>query len=38
MDYELILICYTSGQMSERQWQEHLKEDDFAAWLDKHTA
>ena len=34
--YELLLICYRSGQVSERQWQEHLKDAGFVAWLDNH--
>ena len=25
--YELLWQCYKSGQISEKQWQEHLKED-----------
>lgn len=32
-DFEMLLACYKSGQVSERQWQEHLKNADFAAWL-----
>lgn len=31
--YELIYLSYKSGQMSERQWQEHLKDEVFAAWV-----
>jgi hypothetical protein len=31
--YELLLQCYRSGQISERQWQEHLKDEAFAAWI-----
>jgi hypothetical protein len=30
---ELILACYQSGQMTEAQWLEHLKDETFAAWL-----
>ena len=26
--FELLFQCYLSGQMSERQWQEHLKYDE----------
>ncbi len=33
MAFDLILSCYLSGQMSEKQWQEHLKDDLFRAWL-----
>jgi len=32
--FELLLSCYKSGQVSERQWQEHLKDADFATWMD----
>jgi len=31
--YAMILDCYRSGQISERQWQEHLKDEVFAAWV-----
>jgi len=24
---QLLIACYRSGQINERQWQEHLKED-----------
>jgi hypothetical protein len=33
--FEFLLICYKSGQVSERQWQEHLKDVDFAAWINE---
>lgn len=32
----LILAAYLSGQMSERQWQEHLKDELFSAWLKRN--
>lgn len=32
-EFELLLACYKSGQVSERQWQEHLKDADFAKYL-----
>jgi hypothetical protein len=34
---ELLIACYRSGQISERQWQEHMQEDPKLrdAWLDK---
>ena len=35
-NYELIWLCCISGQISERQWQEHLKDEIFAAWVKKH--
>lgn len=31
--YQALLECYQSGQISERQWQEHLKDEVFIAWL-----
>jgi hypothetical protein len=36
-DQEILVACYRSGQISERQWQEHLKEDPTLrdAWLNK---
>lgn len=33
--YENLLACYRSGQISERQWQEHIKNKLFAKWLKK---
>jgi hypothetical protein len=35
--FELLLACYKSGQVSERQWQEHLKDADFAEWMEKRA-
>lgn len=35
MGYNIVVACYQSGQMSERQWQEHLKDDVFRAWLSR---
>lgn len=34
-NYDLILQCYRSDQISERQWQEHLKDAVFIAYLAK---
>ncbi len=36
-EQELLVDCYRSGQISERQWQEHLKEDPKLrdAWLNQ---
>ena len=31
--YELLLQCYLSGQMTESEWQEHLRDHVFVAWL-----
>lgn len=33
-DYELLLACYRSGQVSEAQWQEHLKDQVFREWVE----
>lgn len=33
-EFELLLACYRSGQVSERQWQEHLRDPEFALWLE----
>lgn len=37
IEQELLIACYCSEQISERQWQEHLKEDPKLrdVWLDK---
>ena len=37
-DYRLILACYRSGQMSERQWQQHLSDPLFQLWVEHTTA
>lgn len=34
-NYELLLACYKSGQISEQQWAQHLKDEVFAKWLAK---
>ncbi|HLW27648.1 MAG TPA: hypothetical protein VKY54_07935 [Kiloniellales bacterium] len=34
-EFELLLACYLSGQVSERQWQEHLKDQRLRDWLKK---
>lgn len=31
--FPALLSCYRSGQMSEAQWTEHLKDEMFAAWV-----
>lgn len=33
MSFDLLLSCYLSGQMSERQWQAHLEDREFAFWV-----
>ena len=30
--FPAILACYRSGQISERQWQQHLADPLFALW------
>lgn len=37
-DFSAILACYRSGQMSERQWQQHLSDPPFRAWIKYTTA
>lgn len=32
-NFELLLSCYKSGQITEQQWAQHLKDADFAEWL-----
>jgi len=36
-EQELLVACYRSGQISERQWQEHVQEDPKLrdAWLNQ---
>jgi hypothetical protein len=36
-EQELLIACYRSEQISERQWQRHIEEDPKLrdAWLDK---
>lgn len=33
-EFEMLLACYRSGQVSERQWQEHLKDPAFREWVE----
>lgn len=37
-DFNMILVCYRSGQMSERQWQAHMADPLFALWYDRKLA
>ena len=30
--WENILACYLSGQMNEKQWQEHMQDKLFCLW------
>lgn len=34
MKYSYLLECYLSGQMTEKQWQEHLKDEVFKKWTE----
>lgn len=34
-EYQNLLGCYRSGQMSEAQWEQHLEDKDFVEWLRK---
>jgi hypothetical protein len=34
-NYQALLACYQSGQITDHQWQQHLKDQVFAAWLKK---
>src|SRR5690606_19612297 len=34
-EFEMLLACYRSGQMSERQWQEHLRNGEFRRWVEE---
>lgn len=37
--FELLLACYRTGQMSEAQLQEHMREDKvFAAYVKRNVA
>lgn len=35
MKYVNILSCYKSGQITEKQWEEHMKDDVFRKWAEK---
>jgi hypothetical protein len=35
--FQLILDCWRSGQMTEAQWAEHLKDEMFAAWVRRNA-
>lgn len=36
--FDLLLACYRSGQISERQWQEHLKDEALGNGLRRQAA
>jgi len=33
-DFDALIACYRSGQVSERQWQDHLSDPAFAAYVE----
>jgi len=35
-NYDLLIACIRSGQVSEKQIQEHLKDEVFRAYYEKH--
>mgnify|MGYP001377233792 CR=1 FL=1 len=37
-EFELLLACYSSGQISERQWQAHLEDKAFREWVEARAA
>ena len=37
-NYEALLACYRAGQISEAQWQEHLRDEVFRRWLKRRCA
>lgn len=36
MNYQFLLECYRSGQISEREWSELQRDEVFRAWLKRH--
>lgn len=32
--FEMLLACYHSGQMSQKQWVAHCADAEFSAWLE----
>ena len=37
-EFEMLLACYRSGQVSERQWQEHLRDRELREWVEARAA
>jgi hypothetical protein len=35
-EHRLLFYCYYSGQMSEKQWQDHLRDSGFSKWISQH--
>ena len=33
--YALLYACFLSGQVTSKQWAEHLQDEHFAAWVEK---
>ena len=36
-EFEMLLACYRSGQVSERQWQAHMENKAFRAWVENQN-
>lgn len=36
--YRNLWACYRSGQITERQWLDHLKDLSLARWVDAQNA
>lgn len=34
-EFDALVACYRSGQISERQWQDHLSDPAFAAYVEQ---
>ena len=34
--FDILLARYRPGQISERQWQEHLKDKKLRQWLERN--
>lgn len=34
--FDALIACYRSGQISESAWQEHLRDEVFAAYVRRH--
>ena len=36
--YALLYACFLSGQVTSKQWAEHLQDEHFAAWVEKQES
>lgn len=36
-EFEMLLACYRSGQVSERQWQAHMEDKAFRVWVENQN-